>query len=91
MKKLPQKTIERISGYRRTLLNCMSKGKVYIYSHEIANLHHITAVQVRRDIMLLGYSSTLKKGYDVKALVNKINSILDTKEGINAAIFGIGN
>ncbi len=91
MKKLPPKTIERLSAYRRILLNCMSKGKVYIYSHELADLHNITAVQVRRDIMLIGYSSTLKKGYEVKALINKINSILDTKDGLSAAIFGIGN
>ncbi|MDA3781447.1 MAG: redox-sensing transcriptional repressor Rex [Bacteroidales bacterium] len=91
MKKLPPKTIERLSAYRRTLLNCITNGKTYIYSHEIANLHNITAVQVRRDIMLLGHSSTLKKGYDVKALVNKISTILDTKEGLSAAIIGIGN
>jgi len=91
MKRLPQKTIERLSAYRRTMLSCMSKGKVYIYSYEIANLHNITAVQVRRDIMLIGYSSTLKKGYEVKSLINKINSILDTKDGLSAAVFGIGN
>jgi len=91
MKSLPEKTIERLSVYRRTLLTCLGNGKKYIYSHELANLHNITAVQVRRDIMLIGYSTTLKKGYDVKALVDLIGEILDSQTAINVAVVGIGN
>jgi redox-sensing transcriptional repressor len=91
MKSLPEKTIERLSVYRRTLLTCLGNGKNYIYSHELANLHNITAVQVRRDIMLIGYSTTLKKGYDVKALVDLIGEILDSQKAINVAVVGIGN
>ncbi|MEF8810911.1 MAG: redox-sensing transcriptional repressor Rex [Bacteroidales bacterium] len=91
MKSLPEKTIERLSVYRRTLLNCLAEGKEYIYSHEMANLHNITAVQVRRDIMLIGYSTTLKKGYDVRALIELIGEILDSPRGLNVAVVGIGN
>ena len=91
MNRLPEKTIGRLSEYRRTLLNCLAQGKTHIYSHELANLHNITAVQVRRDIMLIGYSTTLKKGYDVKALIEVIGEIIDTDDGLNAAIIGIGN
>lgn len=91
MNKLPEKTIGRLSEYRRTLLNCFAEGKTHIYSHELANLHNITAVQVRRDIMLIGYSTTLKKGYDVKALIEVIGEIIDTKLGLNAAVIGVGN
>lgn len=91
MNKLPEKTIGRLSEYRRTLLICLAKGKTHIFSHELANLHHITAVQVRRDIMLIGYSTTLKKGYDVKALIDVIAQIIDTDEGLNAAVIGAGN
>ena len=54
MEKLPAKTVQRLSEYRRTLINCMNNGKEYIYSHELAQLHHKTATQVRRDIMLMG-------------------------------------
>ncbi len=91
MSKLPEKTIGRLSEYRRRLLICLAEGKTHIYSHELANLHNITAVQVRRDIMLIGYSTTLKKGYDVKALIDVIGDIIDTELGLNAAIIGIGN
>jgi len=89
--KLPEKTIGRLSEYRRTLLSCLANGKNHIYSHELANLHNITAVQVRRDIMLIGYSTTAKKGYDVKALIDVIGDIIDTEMGLNAAVIGIGN
>jgi redox-sensing transcriptional repressor len=91
MNRLPEKTIGRLSEYRRTLLICLADGKTHIYSHELANLHNITAVQVRRDIMLIGYSTTLKKGYDVKALIDVIGDIIDTEKGLNAAVIGIGN
>jgi redox-sensing transcriptional repressor len=89
--KLPEKTIERLSEYRRTLLNLQSTGKTHIYSHELAKIHHITAVQVRRDMMLMGYSSLSKKGYDVNELINIISEIIDTPEGLNVAVIGMGN
>ena len=89
--KLPEKTVERLSQYRRSLLDCLAKGKVHIFSHELAALHHNTAVQVRRDIMLIGYTGQLRKGYDVKELSDKIGKILDTHEGLNVAVMGIGN
>ena len=91
MKRLPEKTSERLSEYRRTLLKCLAKGKTHIYSHEIAQKHNITAVQVRRDIMLIGYSSMQRKGYDIRELVNVIGHILDTENGQNVAVVGMGN
>ena len=89
--KLPEKTIERLSAYRRTLLQQVEKGKTHIYSHELANLHNITAVQVRRDIMLIGYASVSKKGYNIEELISVIGEIIDTDEGQNVAVIGIGN
>ncbi|MFW5877806.1 MAG: redox-sensing transcriptional repressor Rex [bacterium] len=89
--KLPGKTIERLSQYRRILLNCLSSGKTHIYSHELANMLNLTAVQVRRDIMLMGYSTSLKKGYDINELIKVIGTILDTRKGQNVAVVGVGN
>lgn len=90
-KKLPDKTVERLSQYRRALMNYLSGGRQHIFSHEIANLLHITAVQVRRDIMLIGYTGTLRQGYDVKELIEIIGKIIDTREGQKVAVIGIGN
>jgi redox-sensing transcriptional repressor len=88
---LPERTVERLSEYRRSLLQCLEEGKTHIFSHELAELHHNTAVQVRRDIMFIGYSSMQRKGYDVRELVDVIGDILDSERGLNVAVVGIGN
>lgn len=88
---LPERTVERLSEYRRSLLQCLEEGKTHIFSHELAELHHNTAVQVRRDIMFIGYTSMQRKGYDVRDLVDVIGGILDSEEGLNVAVIGIGN
>lgn len=91
MKHLPDKTVERLSQYRRALLICKANKKQHIFSHELAGLLHITSVQVRRDIMLIGYTGTLRKGYNVNELIELIGSIIDTEEGLNVCIIGVGN
>jgi len=88
---LPERTVERLSEYRRSLLQCLEEGKTHIYSHELAELHHNTAVQVRRDIMFIGYTSMQRKGYDVRELFNVIGEILDSEKSMNVAVIGIGN
>ena len=88
---IPEKTIERLSEYRRTLLKCHAQGITHIFSHVLAGMHGITAVQVRRDLMLIGFSSDTKKGYDVKVLIDFINSILYSEQPMNMAIIGMGH
>ena len=88
---LPERTVERRSEYRRSLLQCLEEGKTHIFSHELAELHHNTAVQVRRDIMFIGYTSMQRKGYDVRELIDVIGDILDSEKGLNVAVVGIGN
>jgi redox-sensing transcriptional repressor len=88
---LPGKTVERLSEYRRTLLGCLIEKKNFIFSHDLAARLHITAVQVRRDLMLIGYSSVQRKGYDVRELIDTIGTIIDSEESLGVAIIGIGN
>ena len=88
---IPEKTIERLSEYRRSLLKCHKQGITHIFSHVLAGMHGITAVQVRRDLMLIGFSSDTKKGYDVKVLIDFINNILDSDNVMNIAVIGMGH
>ena len=88
---IPEKTIERLSEYRRTLLACHKQGITHIFSHVLAGIHGITAVQVRRDLMLIGFSSDTKKGYGVKVLVDFISRILDSPQPMNIAVLGMGH
>ena len=88
---IPEKTIERLSEYRRTLVKGHAQGITHIFSHVLAGMHGITAVQVRRDLMLIGFSSDTKKGYDVKVLIDFINNILYSEQPMNMAIIGMGH
>ncbi len=88
---LPEKTIERLSEYRRTLLSCHRQGITHVFSHVLAGIHGITAVQVRRDLMLIGFSSDTKKGYDVRVLIDFITRILDSETPVNVAVIGMGH
>ncbi|MBQ7855638.1 MAG: redox-sensing transcriptional repressor Rex [Alistipes sp.] len=88
---IPEKTIERLSEYRRTLLSCHRQGITHVFSHVLAGIHGITAVQVRRDLMLIGFSSDTKKGYDVKVLIDFINNILYGENVMNIAVIGMGH
>ncbi len=89
-KMLPERTVERLSEYRRTLLRKLSEGTTHIHSHSLASMHGITAVQVRRDLMLIGFSSDNKKGYNVSELIDFISSILDSQSVIGVAVVGMG-
>jgi redox-sensing transcriptional repressor len=91
MRNLPHKTIERLSQYRRALLMVHATGKTHIFSHEMAKIIHITPVQVRRDIMLIGYTGTLRKGYHVKELIDLIGEIIDSETIIKVCVIGVGN
>ncbi|MGB8359333.1 MAG: redox-sensing transcriptional repressor Rex [Bacteroidales bacterium] len=91
MKKLPGKTVERLSKYRRALQGSLAENRSYIFSHELAALLHITAVQVRRDLMLIGYASVMRKGYDIRELIKRIGEVIDAPGGHNVAIIGMGN
>ena len=88
---IPEKTIERLSEYRRTLIACHRRGITHVFSHILAGIHGITAVQVRRDLMLIGFSSDTKKGYDVKVLIDFIDSILYSENTMKVAVMGMGH
>jgi redox-sensing transcriptional repressor len=90
-KKLPPRTVERLSKYRRLLGKYSHNVEHFIYSHDLARLLNLTSVQVRRDLMLIGVSGNHRKGYNVKELINLISQTIDTESGHNLAIVGMGN
>ncbi|HQO09694.1 MAG TPA: redox-sensing transcriptional repressor Rex [Clostridiales bacterium] len=91
MEPINGKTIERLSLYRRLLKKIYTEGTGYFYSHDLAKMAHVTSVQVRRDLMYIGYSGNNRKGYETKGVMDSIGEIMDTKNGMNICIVGIGN
>lgn len=89
--KLPPRTVERLSKYRRLLDKYKDLEEAHIYSHKLAALLNLTPEQVRRDLMLIGLTGNHRKGYNIKALIGQIGNTIDRQEGHRVALVGIGN
>ena len=72
-----RKTVSRMSRYRRLLQSLRDDGVENIYSHQLARHAVVSAAQVRRDLMAIGYSGSPNKGYDVAACIESISYFLD--------------
>ena len=91
MNRLPDKTVERLSLYRRLLERTLNGEESYLYSHQLGVLANSTAAQVRRDLMLLGCTGSPIRGYSVTELIERIGAFLDAPQGQRIALVGIGN
>ncbi|MBX7257941.1 MAG: redox-sensing transcriptional repressor Rex [Candidatus Hydrogenedentes bacterium] len=85
------KTIGRISLYRRLLHSFCADGVRYLYSHQLATLAGVTPAQVRRDIMALGYVGSPARGYHVEELLESISAFLNDADVQPVALVGLGN
>lgn len=85
------KTIGRLSLYRRLLNVLQAEGVRSVFSHQLANMAGCTAAQVRRDLMAVGYSGSPSAGYDVSRLLESIRDFLDVPGGQAVALVGVGN
>jgi len=85
-----ERTIGRLSTYRRLLNTMYSRGVKNIFSHQLAEAARMTAAQVRRDVMSLGYTGSTVRGYNVEGLIGSIRQALDNPEGEKAALVGLG-
>jgi redox-sensing transcriptional repressor len=88
---VPYRTIGRLTLYWRILRDLASEGETYIYSHDLASRSRVTATQARRDLMVVGYSGTPARGYDVKKLRDHIEAFVFPAEEQRAIIAGVGN
>lgn len=91
MPQVSDRTIGRLSLYRRLLDELQATGVAHAYSHHLAGLAGVTAAQVRRDLMVVGYSGSPAKGYDVQQLSMSIGSFLDAPVRQGVALVGVGN
>jgi len=89
--KLPPRTVERLSKYRRLLDRYKDIEEAHIHSHQLAAMLNLTPEQVRRDLMLIGLNGNHRKGYNIKALIGLVGNTIDRHEGHKVAIVGIGN
>ena len=85
------KSIGRLSLYRRLLNVLQAEGVRNVYSHQLATLAGCTGTQVRRDLMVVGYSGSPTHGYEVARLIESMREFLDAPAGQGVALVGVGN
>lgn len=90
-KTVSERTIGRLSQYRRLLKTFRDSGVLSLYSHELARKAGVSAAQVRRDLMEVGYHGSPHNGYVVDDLLESISSYLDDPDGLSLALIGVGN
>ena len=88
---ISDKSIGRLSLYRRLLNVLQAEGGRSVFSHQLAQMAGCTAAQVRRDLMAVGYSGTPTHGYEVTRLIESIREFLDAPGGQGVALVGVGN
>jgi len=85
-----RKTIARMSLYRRLLISLRDGGTTHVFSHQLAKLAGLTAAQVRRDFMAIGYSGSPTRGYEVGKCIESIGGFLDGPRRQDVALVGAG-
>lgn len=88
---LPDRTVERLSAYRRLLRTILAEGQDRVYSHEIARRAGVTPAQVRRDLMLFGYTGSPAHGYEVAGLIEKLGELFDPRADETVVLVGVGH
>ncbi len=86
-----EKTVERLSLYRRLLLRLRDDGADVVFSHQLCVPVGVTPAQVRRDIMQLGCSGVPHAGYKIKDLLAAIAEMLDAPQSQRAVLVGVGH
>ncbi|MBN2190045.1 MAG: redox-sensing transcriptional repressor Rex [Candidatus Aureabacteria bacterium] len=81
----------RLSRYKNALYRFEKLGFVKVFSDNLGEAVGVTAAQVRKDFSLFGITGNKRGGYQVKALIEKMNEILGKNELQNVVIVGSGN
>lgn len=88
--RLNRQTLARLMVYRRLLGQLRASGTDYVFSHALGGPLGVTAAQVRRDVMELGYLGNPAKGYRVNDLIERIAEVLDATDAQAAVLAGAG-
>ena len=85
------KAIGRLSLYRRILGEFIAEGASSLRSYQLADRAGVSAAQVRRDLMLIGYEGSPRKGYDAQKLLDSLVSFLSSPQDQHTILIGVGN
>lgn len=87
----PQRTVARLSVYRRILAQDLEPEAEYIHSHQLATRAGVSAAQVRRDLMQVGCLGNPRRGYPIKQLLHSLINFLSGPDCQKLILVGAGN
>ncbi|MCU0609604.1 MAG: redox-sensing transcriptional repressor Rex [Chitinispirillaceae bacterium] len=83
--------ILRLSRYKNELYRFKELGFIKIFSEYLAEAIGVTSAQVRKDFSLFGISGNKRGGYNIDALIEKLNAILGKNQIQKVIVVGAGN
>jgi redox-sensing transcriptional repressor len=83
--------ILRLSRYKNELFRFKELGFIKIFSEYLAEAVGVTSAQVRKDFSLFGISGNKRGGYNIDALIDKLNSIFGKNQTQKVIVMGAGN
>lgn len=86
-----KKSISRLSKYRKALLRFKSLGFVKVFSDTLGDATGVTSAQVRKDFSLFGMMGNKRGGYEIDALLDKLQVILGKDQTHQVIVVGVGN
>jgi len=90
-RQIPKETIDRLFIYFRGLMCLKKEGRETISSGELADVCHVNASVVRKDLSYFGRLGTRGVGYVVDDLVKEIRKALRFDNATGVAVVGVGN
>jgi redox-sensing transcriptional repressor len=81
----------RLSRYKSAILRLKTLGFVKVFSDNLADAVGVTSAQVRKDFSLFGISGNKRGGYQIDALIEKLNGILGKDQTHKVIVVGLGN
>ncbi len=91
MKLISGKIVERLARYRTFLTEQAPGHRTHLFSHEIAAAMRTADSQVRRDLMAIGTQGVPRHGYEVEALLEKLDQALSLDRTHAVAVVGAGH
>ena len=88
---IPVPTIRRLPLYLSFLKSLHNKEIKFITASEIAKKLHVDPTQITKDFSGINVKGKTNVGYEIKALINLIESFLGYDMQLNAFIIGVGN
>ena len=86
-----EKSVKRLCVYRRIIRRMIARGETLVRSNDLASKAGVSAAQVRRDIMSIGYQGSPNIGYQSGELYKSIGRFLGVVDQQKAALVGVGN